>query len=87
MKKRQYTQKLIREIAKKNFGYLTDCMFGYSDSGYQFTDDASEYEQNFEEDLQEVSIVVTTRKIKEISEEFTRLKNELEQHIRKKYYK
>jgi len=87
MKKNSFTRKKAREIADISFCYLLDCMMGYSDTGYDLSEEASYFEQNFEEDLEKENIPITPYKIKIISEEFDKLKKEFENYVRKKYYK
>ena len=49
-------QKIAKQIAATSFGYVLDCILGYSDTGYAMSTDVSEFEQNFEEDLEEFII-------------------------------
>ena len=81
-----FNNKVAKEIADKSFGYVLDCILGYSDDHYNMSDEASEFEQNFEEDLEEKNIVVTPRKIKIISEHYEKMRNNFIDKTRKKYY-
>ncbi len=85
--KTEFNKKVAKEIAKKSFGYVLDCILDYSDSQYGFNTSADEFEQNFEEDLEERGIVATERRIKIIRLEYEKLQKEFEAYLRKKYYK
>jgi len=81
------TNKTANDIVDKNFGHVLDCVLGYSDSGYTLKDDVSNFEQNFEEDLEERGVNVTNRKIKIISDLYEKKVNTFILMVRKKYYK
>lgn len=82
-----FSKKIAREIASKSFGHLLDCIMGYSDPDYSFNTPTSEYEQNFEEDLQEWGVTITSHRVEIIKSEFDKMKSKFEAAIRKKYYK
>ncbi len=81
------TKKTAIDIADKNFGHVLDCVLGYSDSGYTLKDPVSNFEQNFEEDLEERGINVTNRKIKMIADIYECKVKAFEIMVRKKHYK
>jgi hypothetical protein len=83
----EFNNTIAKEIALKSFGELLDTILGYtSDIGYSLQTDASEFEQNFEEDLQKKNIIVTSKKIKIISKYYEKNRIDLINKIRKKYY-
>ncbi len=81
-----FSKELAKSIADKNFGYVLDCILGYSDSEYTLKDDSETFEQNFEEDLEESGINVTTYKIKVISAQYDKIAEDFKKYVRKKYY-
>ncbi|MES2395865.1 MAG: hypothetical protein V4549_07675 [Bacteroidota bacterium] len=81
-----FTKKIAKEIAEISFGYVLDCVLGYSDTGYDMDTSADNFEQNFEEDMQEKGIVVTDRKIKLTKECYTKMVEDFKIFVRKKYY-
>ena len=64
------TKKIAKDIALTSFDYVTDCLLGVSDSEYNLGTDVSEFEANFEEDLEEKGINPTAGKIKLIMKYF-----------------
>ncbi len=62
--KKKFTKKLARKIADQSFCYMLDCVMGYSDSGYSLNTFGEEFEQNFEEDLEELGITATSKRLK-----------------------
>jgi len=83
---KRFTKKIAKEIANTSFGYVLDCLMGYSDSYYDLNTETEVFEQNFEEDIKEKGFVVTDRKIEMCIEEYEKLKKSFEVFIRKKYY-
>jgi hypothetical protein len=86
-KKTLFSKAIANKIALKSFGLVLDCLIGYSDSGYGLPSDGSEFEQNFEEDLEEMGITPTSKRIEQCRIAFNRLANQFEAMVRKKYYK
>lgn len=82
-----FTRKIAKEIADKSFGYVLDCILGYSDTGYDMNTSTDEFEQNFEEDMQEKGIVITPHRVKVCCEEYNKLTTKFTAWVRKKYYK
>lgn len=79
-------QKIAKQVAATSFGYVLDCILGYSDTGYDMGTDVSEFEQNFEEDLEELGIIPTNSKIEKIKKAFVKMQEGFEKQTRKKYY-
>lgn len=69
----RFNQKVAKEIAQKQLDHTLDCVLGNTDPDYHLSDDISEYEQNFEEDLQEKGINPTTVKIEAINKQYQRM--------------
>lgn len=69
----RFNQKIAKEIAQKQLDHTLDCVLGVTDPDYHLSDDISEYEQNFEEDLQEKGINPTPVKIEEINKHYKRM--------------
>lgn len=79
------TNKVVREIALKNFGHTLDCAMGYSDAGYSLQSKWDEFEQNFAEDLEERGFVVNNIRLQRIGKVYETMVKRFEAHIRKKY--
>ncbi len=84
--KNAFTKKIAKEIAARSFGHTLDCVLGYADSGYGLGDDVSNFEQNFEEDLEEKNIQITPYRLKVCCECYTDMVHKFELMVRKKYY-
>lgn len=84
--KTRFNKTIAKEIAATSFGYVLDCILGYSDSGYDMSNEATEFEQNFEEDLEEKNIVITDKRIKIISEYYEKMRLDFIAKTRKKFY-
>ncbi|HXR84302.1 MAG TPA: hypothetical protein VN722_08340 [Hanamia sp.] len=69
----RFNQKIANEIAQKQLDHTIDCVIGATDPDYHLSDDIGEYEQNFEEDLQEKGIHPTPVKIEAINKQYQRL--------------
>ncbi|MBN2747416.1 MAG: hypothetical protein JXR34_11880 [Bacteroidales bacterium] len=84
--KTRFNRTIAKDIAETSFGYVLDCILGYSDTGYDMGTEASEFEQNFEEDLEEKNIVITDKRIKNISELHEKMRFDFISKTRKKFY-
>ncbi len=84
--KNPFDRKIAMGIAERSFGHTLDCLLGYSDSRYTLKTDVSEFEQNFEEDLEEKNIAITPRRLKIICQCYESLVTKFEVMVRKKYY-
>jgi hypothetical protein len=85
--KPNFTLKVAKEIADISFGYVLDCMMGYSSDAYDLSCDPKEYfEQNFIEDLEERGFVVTDNRIAIICNCYDKIRAKFELRIRKLYY-
>ena len=82
-----FSRAIAKKIALKSFGLVLDCVLGYSDTGYAFPCDGAEFDQNYDEDLEEMGITPTSRRIQICGDEFDRLAKEFEGMVRKKYYR
>lgn len=85
--KTRFSITIAKDIADISFGYVLDCVLGYSDTGYNMGTDSVEFEQNFEEDLEERNIVVTDKRIQVISSYYEKMRLDFISNTRKKYYK
>ena len=70
---KRFNQKIAKEIAQKQLDHTLDCVLGNTDLDYHLSDDLSEYEQNFEEDLKEKGINPTPVKIESINKQYQRM--------------
>ncbi len=70
---KRFNQKIAKEIAQKQMDHTIDCVLGVTDPDYHLSDEVSEYEQNFEEDLQEIGINPTPVKIEAINKHYSRM--------------
>ena len=84
--KTRFNRTIAKDIAETSFGYVLDCILGYSDTGYDMSTDVSEFGQNFEEDMEEKNIVITDKRIKIISEYYERMRLDFIAKTRKKFY-
>lgn len=69
----RFNQKIAKEIAQRQLDHTIDCVLGNTDPDYFLSDDVSEYEQNFEEYLQEKGINPTPVKIEAINRQYQRM--------------
>lgn len=69
----RFNQKIAKEIAQKQLDQTIDCVLGITDPYYNLFDNASEFEQNFEEDLQSKGITPTSFKIESIKKQYQRM--------------
>lgn len=84
---KRFTNKVAKEIASTSFGYMLDCVLGYSDSEYRFADSPEVFEQNFEDDLEGMGFTITAHKVEQIKIAYEKLKEGFEKTVRNKYYK
>ena len=82
----KFNRTIAKDIAETSFGYVLDCILGYSDADYHMGTKASEFEQNFEEDLEEKNIVITDKRIKLIAEYYEKMRLDFISKTRKKFY-
>ncbi len=80
------TKAMIHDIADKSFGHVLDCVLGYSDSYYNLQTETTEFSQNFEEDMQEIGIAPTERRLRAIESEYDRIKAKFVKMVRRQYY-
>ena len=80
---KRFNQKIAKEIAQKQLDHTLDCVLGNTDLDYHLSDDLSEYEQNFEEDLQERGINPTPVKIEAIKKQYQRMIDKAVKSLRK----
>lgn len=84
--KTRFNNTIAKKIAQKNFDLVIDCLCGYSDTGYNLYTEAEEFEQNFEESLEEMNITVTDKRIEIISNHYNKFINKLRRYIEKTFY-
>ena len=66
--KKRFSKKIAREVAEKSFDQMLDCVLERQDPDYSIMRKGEDFEQNFEEDLEEIGINPTFAKIKIISD-------------------
>jgi hypothetical protein len=54
--KAKFTHKIAKEIAKNQFNWTLDCVIGRQDPDYGFETEKWEFEQNFEEELEQLNL-------------------------------
>ena len=59
----RFSAKVAKRVAANSVAYVIDCILGHADSGYDLSTEAEEFEQNFEEDLDEMGIYPTPHKV------------------------
>lgn len=84
--KTRFNRTIAKEIAEKSFCHVLDCILGYSDTGYDLSYSSEEFEQNFEEDLEEKDITVTNKRIQIINEYYEKMRSKFITQTRKQYY-
>lgn len=85
-KKALFSQAIANKIALRSFGLVLDCIMGYSDTGYGLPADGADFDQNYEEYLEEMGITPTTRRIEQCGKAFDKISEGFEKMVRKKYY-
>ena len=86
-KKTKFNRTVAKEIAEISFGYVLDCIMGYSDSEYSLCTDKAEFTDNFIEDLEERNLLVTERRVEIIGGYYDKFIETLSNQIERKYYK
>lgn len=79
----RFNQKIAKEIAQKQLDHTIDCLLGNTEPDYHLSDDIAEYEQNFEEDLQEKGINPTPLKIENINKHYNRMIDKVTKALKK----
>ena len=80
-----FNKKIVKDIALTSLGYVIDCIMGNGDMGYDLSMSASEFEQNFTEDLEEKQFLVTAHRILVISQEYEKLRIKIRSKIWQTY--
>lgn len=61
---KKFTNKIAQEVAQHQFNWTIGCVAGTDDPDYSLSTDVDEFEQNFEEILEEIGINPTPKRIK-----------------------
>lgn len=81
----RFSNKIAREIAEKQFDQTLDCMRGVTDPDYGLDDELYEFEQNFEEDLQERGVNTTPARVEKIKEIYGKMAEKARAKLDKVY--
>lgn len=73
LKMRKFTKKIAQEIAQHQFNWTLGCIIGTDDPDYNLENDVDDFEQNFEETLQEIGMNPTPKRIEEIKSRYKKL--------------
>ncbi len=85
-KKVLFSTAIANKIALRSFGLVLDCVLGYSDTGYELCAVGADFEQNYEEDLEQMGITPTAKRIAKCSDCFDNLIQGFIKMVRAKYY-
>jgi hypothetical protein len=83
--KMKFTKKLAQDIAQYYINYILDCMLKYDDGGYSVTTDVDDFEQDFEEALEELGITPTPKRVEEIKVRYRKLQDKALKKIESLY--
>lgn len=72
---KKFTKKLAQEVAQHQFNWTLGCVIGTDDPDYGFETPIDEFEQNFEETLEEIGINPTPKRIEIIKTKYDNLVN------------
>lgn len=83
----RFTTKIAKQIAQNNFDQTLDCVLGIQDPDYSLEMEAEEFEQNFEEHLEEMGFNPTPGKISAIAKQYEALRLKAIKSLEKLYSK
>ncbi len=83
----KFTKAIAKEIANRSFDDVLDCVLGRQDSDYSLGMTGEDFEQNFEEDLEEKGFVATESRLKAIAREYDKRVAKARHAIEKHYTK
>ena len=83
--KNQFSKKIAKEIAEKQFDQILDCVLGVQDPDLSLNTEIDYFEDSFTEDLDEKNIVVTQKRIEIINKELEKLINNARKNLERLY--
>ncbi len=84
--KNKFTVKIAKQVAERSFYYVIDNILGRQDFHYPLeTTPTDEFEQNFTEDLEELNITATPKRVEVIKAEYEKMRDRAIKHIVKLY--
>lgn len=85
MAKPQFNRKIAKQIAENSVCLVLDCILGISDYDYCLGTPSEIFEQNFEEDMQEIGINPTERRVRVCREEYDKIIAKIKKPLQKYY--
>ena len=79
----KFNQKIAKQIAQRQFNWTIGCVIGTDDPDYTFDTPIEDLEQNFEEDLEEIGIKSTPKRIESIKKHYERMVNKAIDFLKK----
>jgi len=70
----RFTKKIARKVIQKQIDHTIDSVIGITDPDYNLGMEGNEFEQNFTEDMEELNIVVTEKRMKICFEEYDKIR-------------
>jgi hypothetical protein len=77
----RFNQKIAKQIANNSMQHVVGGILGTDDPDYSLDDDISQFETNFEEDLQKMGINPTLSKIEKINIQFEKQRAKLIKYL------
>lgn len=72
---KKFSSKIAKDVAQHQFNWTIGCIIGTDDPDYFLFTDVEEFEQNFEETLEEIGINPTPKRIELIKKHYLKLNN------------
>lgn len=73
--KNKFTNKIAKQIAQNQFNWTIGCVIGTDDPDCNLYEDVNNFEQNFEENLEEMNINPTPKRLELIKKHYVLLNN------------
>jgi hypothetical protein len=85
--KTRFNKKIARQVAEKSFDQMIDSILGRTDPYHDLETSIDEYEQDFTEDMEEMNIIATPKRIQVVNTIFEAKVNKAKAVIEKLYSK
>lgn len=83
----KFTQKIAKQLAQKQFNWTIGCLLGTDDPDYNLNNPIEEIEQEFEEDMEEIGINPTPKRVDAVKRHYQRMVDEIKSYLNKKVKK
>ena len=81
---KKFTQKIAKDIAQDQLNWTIGCLLGTDDPDYNLDTDVSEFEQNFEERLEEIGINPTPKRLESIVKHYNKMTLQIKHYLNSK---